>query len=711
MVVRLFSWVTLSLLLCNSMPAQSVVVNFDPSTPATGPFPTDYLTTPDSTQKTGVRINLPVPDCGSLPSDCLEVTALNELDGFHLLPTVNASFSGAVDPTTLKSGILIVWLDNLTTDEPGQGAMGKMTAVNQIVYDPVANMVRARANDLLDQHRHYAILVTDAVQDTGGNPVTADPNFTACIQAPATDYCNLLAQVVGTYAGAAGSQNIVAASVFTTLSATTWLEQARDLLAQVPIGFQAVGSAVKAANVTVATLKAQVGANPATFQSFPETIPSVVFDGVDRLVVGTYQSPNFLNPQQYIPNLPTATSLALPASNNTITFHAFIPSSAAPSTGYPVVIFGHGFGENAFESPTLVASTFAKAGFVTLAINAVGHGYGPQTLLQLTVKGASGTTDFVAGGRGIDLNGDGTITTNEGCFIGWPYPAGLRDCLRQTVVDLMQLVHLVRAGTAIEGSAGVKLDGSRIYYSGVSLGAIYGAMLTAIDPNVRAAGLSSGGGSIVDISRWTKAGDLRAFAQGLLGGHMPSLLNAGTDFNDNFVLRDQPAKVNSVDGAPAIQDFFNTLDWLQAPGDPLSYTPHLNISPLANVPAKKVLFQFPFGDHTVPNPQESEFIRGEGMLTSTTEFRSDTAANLARTLGQTLPADPHAFLVNVSTPVTGAIAYAAQQQFAQYLASNGATMPDANALLNALIRQLLPLPITVNGVFQTPTAYVEALNF
>jgi hypothetical protein len=709
MVARTVFWVFFTFSLCNAQ----VTVNFDPSTPATGPFPTDYLTTPDPTQKTGELINLPMPDCGAAPSDCAAIGALNQLDGFHLLPTVSVNFSGAVDPTTLKAGILIVWLDNLTTDEPGQGAMGKVTAVNQIIYDPMANVARARSNDLLDQHRHYVILVTDAIKDTSGNPVTADPNFTTCMQSTAGDYCNLLAQVVANNTAAAGSQNIVSASYFTTLSATTWLEQARDLLAQMPVGYQTVGAAVKAANITAVNLKAQVGANPVKFQNFPFTIPTAInaFDGVDRVVFGTYQSPNFLNPQQYIPNLPTATPLALPASNNTVTVHAFIPSSAAPATGYPVIIFGHGFGESALESPTTVASSFAKAGFVTLAINAVGHGYGPQTVLQLTVKGASGTTDFVAGGRGVDLNGDGNITTNEGCFIGWPYPAGLRDCLRQTVVDLMQLVHLVRAGTAIEGSAGAKLDPNKIYYAGVSLGAIYGAMLHTIDPNVRAAGLSSGGGSIVDIARWTKAGYLRVFAQDLLGSHMPSLLNAGADFNDNFVLRDQPAKVNNVDGALAVQDFFNVLDWLQASGDPLSYTPHLNTSPLANVPAKKALFQFPTGDRTVPNPQESELIRGAGMLSSTTVFRNDTATSLAQTLRLTLPADPHAFLVNLSAPVTIAIAAAAQQEIAQYLASDGARIPDTNALLNALLRQVLgPLPITVN-VFQTPTSYIEALNF
>jgi hypothetical protein len=236
-------------------------------------------------------------------------------------------------------------------------------------------------------------------------------------------------------------------------------------------------------------------------------------------------------------------------------------------------------------------------------------------------------------------------------------------------------------------------------------------MLHAIEPNVRAAGLSSGGGSVVDVSRWTKASDLRAFAQQLLGGRMPSLLNAGNDFNDNNVLRDQPAKVNNVAGAIDIQNFFEELDWLQAPGDALSYATHLTLSPLANVPAKKALFQFPFGDQTVPNPQESNLIRAAGSMASSTLFRNDAANAFAKQLGQTLPADPHAFLVNVSTQVSAVVAIAAQQQFAQYLQSDGAKIPDANVLINALIKQLSPFPLPAVTVFQTPTAYLETLNF
>src|SRR5262249_29930611 len=192
---------------------------------------------------------------------------------------------------------------------------------------------------------------------------------------------------------------------------------------------------------------------------------------------------------------------------------------------------------------------------------------------------------------------------------------------------------------------------------------------------------------------------------------MPSLVNNGMDFNDNNVLRDQPVRVNDVTGAIDIQNFFGEMDWLQASGDPLSYGPHLSLSPLANMTAKKVLFQFPYGDQTVPNPQESELIRSSGMLASTTLFRNDTASSLARQLFQSLPANPPAFLGNVSTTLSSVAAEAAQQQFAQYLTLDGAKIPDANAIINALIKQLSPFPLPVVTVFEAPTSYLETLDF
>jgi hypothetical protein len=110
-------------------------------------------------------------------------------------------------------------------------------------------------------------------------------------------------------------------------------------------------------------------------------------------------------------------------------------------------------------------------------------------------------SEVSSGGRGVDLNGDGQIDPSEGCFISWPHPVGAGDCVRQTVVDLMQLVSLLRSGTPIDPSSDLKFDGDKIYYSGVSFGAIYGTVLHALQPYVRAAAPNVGGGSDMDNIR------------------------------------------------------------------------------------------------------------------------------------------------------------------------------------------------------------------
>ena len=78
---------------------------------------------------------------------------------------------------------------------------------------------------------------------------------------------------------------------------------------------------------------------------------------------------------------------------------------------------------------------------------------------------------FPAGGRGVDLNNDGSIGSTEG--LNAAPPRGIirtRDGFRQTVVDLMQLVRVIEAGVDIDGDGVTDLDPARIYYTGLSLG-------------------------------------------------------------------------------------------------------------------------------------------------------------------------------------------------------------------------------------------------
>src|SRR5262249_3257313 len=160
----------------------------------------------------------------------------------------------------------------------GLAPIGKTTAINQIVYDPATNTAYAKPDEFFDQHRHYALIVTDAVHDASGRPVKPDPRFTACIQSPANDYCDRVAKVASSAASSRHS-NSVSASIFTTLSATTWLEKARDLLPQVPPDFHSLGAPVKAAGITAINVRDRVGGTRVI------TVPTVAgtLNGVDRI--------------------------------------------------------------------------------------------------------------------------------------------------------------------------------------------------------------------------------------------------------------------------------------------------------------------------------------------------------------------------------------------------------------------------------------------
>jgi uncharacterized protein (TIGR03437 family) len=681
-----------------SLPTSAVSVLFDPSTPSTGPFPTNFLTTPDTTQKTGLRANIPVPDCTALPTDCQVAELLNQLDGFDLQPRINVGFSAPVDTTTLTSGIWFVWLNNLTNDEPGQQAAGHVTKINEAIYDPTTNALYAKPDEPFDQHRNYALIVTDAVHDSSGNSVGPDPAFSSCLGNPQTSYCAALSQAVALAAAAVPSQRIVAASLFTTLSATSWLESARAAIASVPPNALRFGnpSVSKLSSIVEIQVNLQNKTNPSAFQTTTLTSPTIYAPGVGQVAFGSYSSPNFLNASQTIAANSTGSPVAAPAVTNQIYYHVYEPSSAKPAAGYPVIIYGHGLGDSSYIGPTIVSGQFAQQGFATIAINAVGHGYGPQSSIALSLTNGQ-VVHIPEGGRGIDLNGDGTIDDSEGCLITAPAVA-FRDCERQTAVDLLQLVRAIQGGLDLDGDGTVDLDPNHIYFAGESFGSFYGTLLSAVEPAIRGAVLNVAAGSVIDVAYWSVT--YHTLATSIAAAHVPSLLNAGTDINPDYVFRDQPVKVEQVAGAIDIQNYFERLEWLQASGDPMSFAPHLKTSPLAGDKAKSVLFQIAQGDQTVTNPANSNLIRQANGQANTVMYLYNTAkANAAGLSG-----DPHTYLVNIVTAAGLAVADATQAQIAGFLASDGATIPNANT---PAIVQLFQ----GNQIFQLAPPLPETLNF
>lgn len=692
------------LLLACGFDAAATSVLFDPGAPATGPFPSDFLTAFDPLQKTGIHISMPLPDCAAQYTACQDAGVIGQLDGFSLRARVRVRFSGTVDTATLRDGIFLIALENLTQDEAGIHKPGDRMAINQVVYDPATNTVYGKPDGVLDQHRRYALVVTDAVKDPAGSAVTADAGYLACLTA--TDsYCSGLARAAGSIAVA--PQRIVAASVFTTMSATAWLEHAREILPYVPamVSLAQPQSTFTLSDTASLTIHEQIGVKPARFIDFSIPLNPTLLAGVDRVVIGSYSSPKFLEDDQSIRPAPTGPGFAVPASTSRIWFNAILPVTPKPAAGYPVVIFGHGFGDSRFGGPTAVAPTMARNGLAVIAISAVGHGFGPESTLTLVDKSGKGIT-LEGGGRGVDLNGDGFIESNEGCALISPVAYGLRDCFRQTVVDLMQLARVLRLGLDLDGDGTPDLDAGHIYYAGDSLGSLYGTIFTALEPGIRAVALNVGGGTAFDIARWSAA--YRPIATDALRVRQPSLLNRGNAYDEDYVLPDLPVKTTSVAGAVAIQDFFESVEWISISGDPLAFAPHLKISPLPGREARPVLVQFARADRTMPNPASTALVRAGGWQSSTWLYRHDLA--LAR--APDLPLDPHPYLVLfvtlsgsvVELPGFAALAVSldAQGQIAGFFGADGASIADPNVLVNLA----LGVP-----VFERPATLPQNLGF
>jgi hypothetical protein len=614
-------------------------------------FPSDALTTPDPLQRTGLRLNLPVPDCAARYTDCQETALLDQADGFSLRTRIRVRFSGPVNTATLRDGIYI------------QGPEGRI-AINQVVWDPATNTAFAKPDVALQQQTVYRLMVTDAVKDTAGASVAPDPSHGSFTQS------------------IAGQPAEIASTSFTTMSATAWLEHARDILPYVPtvVRLAEPQNTFRLADTSRIVLNFQNGANPMRFGSVALPIESGLLAGVDRLVIGSYRSPRFLEDDHSIRPAPTLPGFQVPANTHEVGFNAIVPETAKPAAGYPVVIFGHGFGDSRFGGPTAVSPTLARAGLATIAINAVGHGHGPFSTVTFTDRAGRSVT-LPTRGRSVDLNNDGVIEPMEGCNVVVPVAYGLRDCFRQTAVDLMQLVRVIRQGLDLDGDGAPDLDASRIYYAGNSLGGMYGPVFTALEPSVRAAAFNVGGGSITEVAR-TSPG-YRGFAQEGMRLRQPSLLNSGDTFNEEYPLPNQPVRVVTLPGALAIQDAFERIEWLGMSGDPIAFAPQIRPRP--------VLFQFARADRSMPNPTSSALVRAAGAQESTWIYRHD----LARATGADLPVDPHPFLVlfvdlsggTIQLPsVTGlAISVDAQQQFAGFFTSDGRTIPDANNFSRLLL--------------------------
>ncbi len=618
-----------------------------PSTSAGTIFPSDKLTVKDATQATGRRVALPLPDCSVRVSDCHEIRLLNQLDGFDLDPRVAITFRDAVDPAALTS--TDVWV------ERSEG--GPRIGLNRLVWDAATRTLYGHPVAQLNSATSYRISVAKGVGGSTGWSTT-----------------------------------------FTTMSAPRQLLQIRQQLDD--------GSAYAAAGIPAAQrgLDFAPGGTRAVFPATDSiisrsddrgpaggtvtaTVPNTAVTGASVLAFGSFRSPSWLTSDRVIPATPTGTGAPAVQGNELVGVALVVPAGPKPAAGWPVAVFGHGFTRSKLDM-FLAADLNAARGIATLAMDVPGHGYGSGSTISVT--SATGTTTFPAFGRGFDQDGDGDIESTEGVAApAQPHPLasiGNRDGLRQTVADLMALVRAVGTGVDVDGDGSTDLRKTGVSYYGQSFGGIYGTMLAGADPSVPVAALNVPGAPIIDIAR---LGSFRHLAAADLGKRQPSLLNGGgrDGFEESLPLYLDPPVTQPVPGALDIQAAFARIAWLSKPGSADTFAPLLRLRPPSGSAAKKVLYQYAYGDETVPNPTSATLMRAGQLQDVTTVYRNDRTP--------TADTNPHSFLLNPAL----AGREQGQVQVTEFLASNGHSIVDPDGPGN-----VFEVPITDPASLETLNA-------
>lgn len=235
-----------------------------------------------------------------------------------------------------------------------------------------------------------------------------------------------------------------------------------------------------------------------------------------------------------------------------VTFHCAVPAAQpGRDTPFPVIIYSHAIGSTRLEMIAF-AGQMAKFGLATCTIDAAGHGLD----LPPEIGGVLGPIAESLGlpmldkmllhDRARDLTNDGAVDTGEDYFTADILHA--RDMMRQTTIDQMQLIRILRSfdgttrwGTAIDAedpwiadkiklvagwdqdgdgrgeirgdfNADAKVDfgGEQPYLAwGTSLGGLQTGILAGIEPTIVAAASNAGGGGLGDIAARTEIGNVR----------------------------------------------------------------------------------------------------------------------------------------------------------------------------------------------------------
>ncbi len=545
-------------------PGPVEVIYGDPLQTALVPFPSDRYTVEDPTTKTRLRVAVSTATSGDtfVAGYPLVTQRLNELDGFSTAGGIAVAFAGPIDGAAFagpQGGTAPEALDParftrrdtplvLVDVDPASPEVGRAVGLlpryfaqaKDDIYLLDEYSVVARPAVPLAPGRRYLFAATTAMLGADGRPVARSADAAVLIDGePADAYGAKVQAGLDVLEASLGipRAEVVVASVFTTTSQQSELVDLAGAIRQSP--------------------------EPA--QNDPWTIQEES-EGDDRVRFrATFESPEMRTADGAFQTLG-----GLPQPQSMVDLEVFLAFSDKTFGGKrPVVIYQHGLGGDK-DGSWGAAERLSEIGVAVFSIDSPEHG--------TRGAGAMGQLESVFAFFGVDP------VTNA-------FDLGkARDNFRQMTVDQLELVRLIGSLDTLDllplgAPDGVPdLDTSQVLYIGHSFGAVQGASIFALAPEIKHA-------------VWNVGGD------GLMLIMEDSLLFS--------LLVDTIKPPETTDGQLA--RFFSATQAIIDPGDPLNFAPHCLITPPAGAGPRSILLQQVIDDGIVPNTSTEALARAAGL--------------------------------------------------------------------------------------------------
>ena len=445
--------------------------------------------------------------------------------------------------------------------DPGEdtdmdGVLDHPNTLSGIAGDPVLDFYERETNTLImkpmmpmQEATTYAVVLTKRLTDANGDQVRSP--FEGINHASQTKALNKLPECLGLYG--LTLSDVAFTWSFTTQSITDDYKKVRDglygqgSLAHVGTAYPPVitklfdlkprgpgiNSTVLGNDQVEGLLKALFEATKSGGAQGETLLELQKF--VDFHVMGEIASPQFFPRADAdgkpLPLYKQTWNLDEAPRTEAVQFWLFVPKNRG-SGPVPVSIFVHGHGGSTYAGLE-VAGALARYGVATLAINAPSHGVTlDATTLSLVesvfaARGLAGFGKALLTGRAIDFNGDGQV--DSGADYWTSYVLHTRDMVRQTMVDVMQVVRVLRSFDGqqrwaydvnkdgqldlagdFNGDGIVDVGGAQpLQISGGSLGGIIAAVAAGVEPQLDSAISIVPGGMLSEIGARSSLGGVR----------------------------------------------------------------------------------------------------------------------------------------------------------------------------------------------------------